>query len=119
MSDRRSFLRGLVTLPLIGGGVTLIGNPTAAAVPASYDLLDRYMDFLAIELRETVIQSREMYAARHGHSGSWVRETTEKQMWAPERPHLQSLLDAGGRPSARAAVILSAAGVPLDDGRRL
>lgn len=33
-SGRRGFLRGLVTLPLIGGGVTLIGNPTAAAVPA-------------------------------------------------------------------------------------
>jgi hypothetical protein len=32
MSDRRSFLRGLVSLPLIGGGVTLIGQP-AAAVP--------------------------------------------------------------------------------------
>ncbi len=32
MSDRRSFLRGLVSLPLIGGGVTLIGRP-AAAVP--------------------------------------------------------------------------------------
>ena len=32
MSDRRSFLRNLVTLPLIGGGVTLIGRP-AQAVP--------------------------------------------------------------------------------------
>ncbi len=32
MSDRRTFLRGLVSLPLIGGGVTLIGRP-AAAVP--------------------------------------------------------------------------------------
>ena len=32
MSDRRSFLRGLVSLPLIGGGVTLIGRP-AMAVP--------------------------------------------------------------------------------------
>ncbi len=31
-ADRRSFLRGLVSLPLIGGGVTLIGRP-AAAVP--------------------------------------------------------------------------------------
>jgi len=29
MADRRSFLRGLVTLPLIGGGVTLIGQPSA------------------------------------------------------------------------------------------
>ena len=32
MSDRRTFLRQLASLPLIGGGVTLIGNPTAAAV---------------------------------------------------------------------------------------
>lgn len=32
MLERRSLLRGLVTLPLIGGGVTLIGRP-AAAVP--------------------------------------------------------------------------------------
>ena len=32
MADRRTFLRGLVSLPLIGGGVTLIGQP-AAAVP--------------------------------------------------------------------------------------
>ncbi len=32
MADRRAFLTGLVSLPLIGGGVTLIGRP-AAAVP--------------------------------------------------------------------------------------
>ena len=32
MADRRTFLRGLVSLPLISGGVTLIGRP-AAAVP--------------------------------------------------------------------------------------
>ncbi len=39
-SDRRGFLRGLATLPLIGGGVTLIGNPTrAAAEPVTEDLL--------------------------------------------------------------------------------
>ncbi len=34
MADRRSFLRGLATLPLIGGGVTLIGIP-GAPVPLS------------------------------------------------------------------------------------
>jgi len=34
MSDRRSFLRGLATLPLIGGGVTLVGIP-GAPVPLS------------------------------------------------------------------------------------
>ena len=48
MSDRRSFLRGLVTLPLIGGGVTLIGAPSApvplvqaAAMPAFDDPCQR------------------------------------------------------------------------------
>jgi len=30
LADRRAFLRGLVSLPLIGGGVTLIGRPSAA-----------------------------------------------------------------------------------------
>ena len=35
MADRRSFLRQLASLPLIGGGVTLIGKPTAAAVPVT------------------------------------------------------------------------------------
>jgi len=34
MSDRRTFLRGLVSLPLIGGGVTLVGIP-GAPVPLS------------------------------------------------------------------------------------
>ena len=29
MADRRNFLRGLVSLPLIGGGITLIGAPSA------------------------------------------------------------------------------------------
>jgi len=31
MADRRHFLHGLATLPLIGGGVTLIGNPRERA----------------------------------------------------------------------------------------
>ena len=44
MADRRTFLRGLVSLPLIGGGITLIGAPSApvplvqtAALPAFDD----------------------------------------------------------------------------------
>jgi len=43
---RRGFLRNLVTLPLIGGGVTLIGNPTRAAEPVTPDLLDSYNAWL-------------------------------------------------------------------------
>jgi hypothetical protein len=39
MSDRRNFLRGLATLPLIGGSVAILGKPTAAAVTVTPDLL--------------------------------------------------------------------------------
>ena len=37
MSDRRTFLRGLASLPLIGGSIVILGQPTAAAVPAAFD----------------------------------------------------------------------------------
>src|SRR5215203_3733402 len=49
--QRRGFLRGLVSLPLIGGGVTLIGSPTAAAVPVTKELLDSYDAWLFYERR--------------------------------------------------------------------
>ena len=48
---RRGFLRGLTTLPLIGGGVTLIGNPTKAAEPVTSHLLDCYDTWLFYERR--------------------------------------------------------------------
>lgn len=43
---RRGFLRDLVSLPLIGGGVTLLGRPTAAAVPVTEALLESYDSWL-------------------------------------------------------------------------
>ena len=48
---RRGFLRGLAHLPLIGGGVTLLGNPTAAAEPVTEELLDSYSEWLHYERR--------------------------------------------------------------------
>ncbi|MCJ2114103.1 hypothetical protein MKK64_23320, partial [Methylobacterium sp. E-025] len=45
-SNRRGFLRDLVSLPLIGGGVTLIGNPTAVATPITASLLANYETWL-------------------------------------------------------------------------
>ena len=51
MTARRDFLRGLVSLPLIGGGVTLIGQPTAVAEPATPDLLEAYKTWLDYEKR--------------------------------------------------------------------
>lgn len=50
-ANRRGFLRGLTTLPLIGGGVTLIGAPTAVAEPLTDELLDSYDAWLEYERR--------------------------------------------------------------------
>ena len=48
---RRGFLRGLAHLPLIGGGVTILGNPTGAAEPVTEGLLDTYATWLEMERR--------------------------------------------------------------------
>ena len=68
LPDRRAFLRGLATLPLIGGSVALIGNPTAAAVPATPELLADYADFLGLERWRTL-------AALYGDQGAPHRRT--------------------------------------------
>lgn len=46
---RRGFLRGLTALPLVGGAVTLIGNRTAVAGPASPRLIGCYLEWLRLE----------------------------------------------------------------------
>jgi len=51
MSDRRDFLRGLATLPLIGGSVAILGTPTQAAVPVTMDLMQSYHAWLHYEHR--------------------------------------------------------------------
>jgi hypothetical protein len=48
---RRGFLRGLASLPLIGGSAALIGQPTAVAQPVTPDLLEAYKAFLHFEYR--------------------------------------------------------------------
>lgn len=50
-ASRRGFLRDLATLPLVGGGVTLIGSPTAVAAPITESLLDSYDAWLEYERR--------------------------------------------------------------------
>ena len=115
MSDRRSFLRGLASLPLIGGSIAILGQPSAAAVPVTDTLLERYGLFLAIEAREALIECRERRCVREGHPDAVavMREWTERCIYAPDNPWMRGLLNAGGTPSVRAAVVLSAAGVPL------
>ena len=39
MLERRAFLASLAALPMLGGGIKLIGQPTATAVPVTNRLL--------------------------------------------------------------------------------
>jgi hypothetical protein len=50
-TTRRALLRGLTKLPLIGGSVSLIGNPVSAAEPISKDCLHAYLAWLHYERR--------------------------------------------------------------------
>ncbi len=50
-ASRRGFLRGLTTLPLIGGSVALIGAPSAVAAPVTPGMLATYSAWLDIERR--------------------------------------------------------------------
>ena len=120
MSDRRTFLRGLASLPLIGGSVTLIGNPTAAAVPVTDGLLDSYQAWLTYE-RDWLVWER--------FGGEELRRTRMPAVvWRdPETGRCYDSIrvdNPGGSfdhkgAATRAAVILSAAGVPISDRRRL
>ena len=108
MSDRRSFLCGLASLPLIGGGISLIGNPTKAAVPVSDDLLKRYVAFLAHEHRAALF---EFETVRDSPSRN-RRASDVPMLWLPDDARAQSLCEHIA-PSTRAAVVLSAVGLPI------
>lgn len=115
MADRRFFLRGLASLPLIGGGVTLIGNPTAAAVPVTPHLLDTYTAWLDLE-------RSWLDWERYGPDGRGERvwcdpnmrvvwqDPLTKQCWR-STPAMRCFDHRNA--VSRAAVILSAAGMPL------
>lgn len=120
---RRGFLRGLVTLPLIGGGLTLIGQPTAAAVPVTDALHERYFTWLAHEhraaLRERTFRAALAHwtpnPANYEPTALAYAERMREQLgdfvgWVPHDPEIERLVGAA-EPSTRAA------GVPLTGGR--
>ncbi len=113
MADRRSFLRGLVTLPLVGGSVALIGQPTAAAVPVSDGLLRNYEAWLAWERYQL---HREMWGQEVA-----TRCTTFLAINLPGEQWHNPRLEGGGCPEAstRAALVLATVGCPLDHTRSL
>lgn len=93
---RRGFLRNLARLPLIGGGVTLLGNPTAAAVPVTTALLAEYETWLSLEAMKL---ARELRPGRT--LGNLTTFYTAAHGWHDADP---------GTPSERAAVVLAAIG---------
>ena len=128
MLERRSFLRGLVTLPLIGGSVALIGDPTAAAVPMTDALHARYLAWLAHEHWAAQREYNWRQAAAAWRPGIDTYDPTaaayadrvatynpHPNWWIPDAPDVGRAV-ASAPASTRAAVILSAAGVPLVGG---
>ena len=116
MGDRRSFLRGLATLPLIGGSVALIGQPTAAAIPVTEGLLDSYEQWLDLErsfLRWQRYGLGFYTAPRAAHLECIWRDRETGRLWDTSLASGTGFNHQSPPPSKRAAVILSAAGVPI------
>ena len=109
-APRRAFLRGLATLPLIGGSVAVIGNPTRADVLPSRDLLQRYVAWLANE-HAAALHEFDRPEVRYIEAQVWPYYRVRTPLfWFPDAPDIERDLWAT-RPSSRAAVVLSAAGV--------
>ena len=111
--DRRGFLRGLVSLPLIGGGLTLIGAPSAVAEPITTAMLRQYVGFLGREFGEahdellrrdpSLMEPKSVLSAVRGFVG-------DKHLFHTfADPTTDAIVDATP-PSTRAALVLSTVG---------
>ncbi len=122
---RRGFLRRLAALPLIGGGVTLIGAPTAAAAPVTTALMRRYVDWLSRELMTATAELDQLLREPWRHFCPEAQESFNFRDYSTfidrvavpyvcaEGPATQAV--AAAPPSTRAAVVLASAGVPLPE----
>jgi hypothetical protein len=108
-ASRRGFLSGLVSLPLLGGGVTLIGSPSAVAEPASQSLMSEYVSWLAYEWSRASIEThgtdRGLWFPLHGPAYQWHRERGDR-------------VHASVPPSTRAALVLATVGCDWREGGR-
>lgn len=108
-NSRRGFLRGLTMLPLVGGGVTLIGAPSAVAEPVTRELLFAYSSWLRVE-RNRVHDELwpEEDAALRAASALPFQLDPDTAFYVP--PLAPSAL--GSEPaSSRAALVLSTVGI--------
>lgn len=119
-NSRRGFLRQLCSLPMIGGGVTLIGKPTAAGVPVTLELVEQYTNWLAREHGHAMIE-RSMfrgpldYPDRPDVHRAYVEDS---QRWVEDMKlfRIPDASNLGSLPSTRAAIVLSAVGIPVVGG---
>jgi hypothetical protein len=112
---RRGFLRQLASLPLIGGGVSIIGSPRGVAEPVTENLMQAYKTWLHYEHR---LLSREIselpelvayYGDRRRSFNAIEPLISFVDIGEARNYHFPS---AGHRPSpsTRAALVLSAVG---------
>ena len=108
MLERRAFLASLAALPMLGGGVKLIGQPTATAVPMSDALLANYKGWLAWErfrLHRELYEDPIVAERNVGFLACAVPAEHWHNRWQDE--------PACPEPSTRAALVLAAVGCPL------
>ena len=114
---RRGFLRGLATLPLIGGAVSIIGAPVRADVSVTPHLLEAYKSWLDLEYRFLTWEmagNREVCARYRFGEGVEKRDRCEAI-----RGHCSAgyySLHDEATPSTRAAIVMTAAGQDLSWG---
>ena len=125
-ASRRGFLRGLASLPLVGGGVALPGAPTAVAEPVTDRLLDAYLGFIVHEHREVLAQhsyrraitrAAELHRDRGlvmppGYPEACAQDTRELPhlQWVPKGSEAADAFCRASCPTTRAALVLSAIG---------
>jgi hypothetical protein len=114
LQNRRGFLRGLTTLPLIGGSVALIGNPAKAAVPITRELQERYIAWLANEHAAALFElhpPQPQYDDFQRSMSDWHYARVRTPMyWFPEAQDIEASIARSRPPSTRAALVLSAVG---------
>lgn len=117
--SRRGFLRGLASLPLIGGAMALIGAPVAVAEPRTREQLTRYLAWLANEHAAALLELRYGLGDSSdvdwiGDHAGWASNRLETPLyWFPDAPDVERAVIAA-RPSTRAAIVMAAVGC---DGR--
>ena len=110
---RRGFLRGLATLPLIGGAVSIIGTPVRADVPVTPDLLEAYKTWLDMEHRFLTwgMSRNPEVCARYG----FREDADPRERWDAIRNHCHAgyYCPNEAHPETRAAAVLATVGHDL------